>query len=83
MGVRTRYLASYVLQKFVNTKGACILHLILAGILSTLILSVKNRGEVVVVVGGGGGGGGLLNGQNPLNVTKVICRQSLIYLRGN
>ena len=56
MGVRTRYLASYVLQKFVNTKGACILHLILAGILSTLILSVKNRGEVVVVVGGGGGG---------------------------
>ena len=55
MGVRTRYLASYVLQKFVNTKGACILHLILAGILSTLILSVKNRGEVVVVVGGGGG----------------------------
>ena len=82
MGVRTRYLASYVLQKFVNTKGACILHLILAGILSTLILSVKNRGEVVVVVGGGGVGC-LLNGQNPLNVTKVICRQSLIYLRGN
>ena len=81
MGVRTRYLASYVLQKFVNTKGACILHLILAGILSTLILSVKNRGEVVVVVGGGVGC--LLNGQNPLNVTKVICRQSLIYLRGN
>ena len=83
MGVRTRYLASYVLQKFVNTKGACILHLILAGILSTLILSVKNRGEVVMVVGGGGGVGCLLNGQNPLNVTKVICRQSLIYLRGN
>ena len=83
MGVRTRYLASYVLQKFVNTKGACILHLILAGILSTLILSVKNRGEVVVVVVGGGGVGCLLNGQNPLNVTKVICRQSLIYLRGN
>ena len=30
---------------------------------------------------GGGGGGdvcGLLNGQNPLSVTKVICRQSLI-----
>ena len=25
----------------------------------------------------GGGGGGLLNGQNPLSVTKVICRQSL------
>ena len=26
---------------------------------------------------GGKGGGGLLNGQNPLSVTKVICRQSL------
>ena len=64
MGVRTRYLASYVLQKFVNTKGACILHLILAGILSTLILSVKNRGEVVVVVGGGGGGGVFLKEKN-------------------
>ena len=25
----------------------------------------------------GGGGGGLLNGQKPLSVTKVICRQSL------
>ena len=23
--------------------------------------------------GGGGGGGGLLNGQNPLSMTKVIC----------
>ena len=45
------------------------LHLILAGILSILILSVKNRE--------GGEGGGLLNGQNPLSVTKVICRQSL------
>ena len=33
--IRTRYLlASYVLQKFVNIKGACILHLILVGILA-------------------------------------------------
>ena len=40
---------------------------ILVGILSILILSVKNRGKV----------GFLLNGQNPLSVTKVICRQSL------
>ena len=49
------------------------LHLILAGILSFLILSVKNRegGEAW------GGGGGLLNGQNPLSVMKVIFRQSL------
>ena len=46
------------------------LYLILAGILSILILSVKNRE-------GGEGGGDLLNGQNPLSVMKVICRQSL------
>ena len=50
-------------------KGACILHLILIGILSILLLSVKNRGGV--------GGVGFLNRQNPLSVTKVICRQSL------
>ena len=50
-------------------KGACILHLILIGILSVLILSVKNRGWV--------GGVGFLNRQNPLSVTKVICRQYL------
>ena len=37
---------------------------------SLLILNwVKNRGS--------GGGGGMLNGKNPLSVTKVICRQSL------
>ena len=69
-GIRTRYLVSYVLEKFVNTKGACILHLVLVGILSVLILSVKSMVE-------GGGGRWLLNGQNPLSVTKVICRQSL------
>ena len=69
-GIRTRYLVSYVLQKFVSTKGACILHLVLFGILSVLILSVKSMVE-------GGGGRWLLNGQNPLSVTKVICRQSL------
>ena len=28
--------------------------------------------------GGGGGRSGLLNRQNPLSVTKVICWQSLI-----
>ena len=44
-GIRTRYLTSCVLQKFVSIKGACILHLILVGILSILILSVKSRGE--------------------------------------
>ena len=41
-----------------NMKGALIFHLILVGILSILILSVKNRGV---------GGGGLLN------VTEDIC----------
>ena len=45
------------------------------GILSIVILSVKSRGSGGG--GGGGGGGGLLNGQNPLSVIKVICRQSL------
>ena len=55
-----------------NIKGACILYLIFVGIQSILILSVKNRG-----MGGGGGGADLLNGQNPLSVTKVIYRQSL------
>ena len=48
----------------------CIFHLILVGILSILILSIKNGG-------GGKGGGVLLNGQNLLNVTKNICWQSL------
>ena len=70
----------YILQIFIrstyiqnlkyNVKTVCIFHLILVDILSILLLSVKNRGVVV-------GGGGLLNGQNPLSVTKVICRQSL------
>ena len=36
----------------------------------SLTLSVKDRGV----------GGGLLNRQNPLSVTKVICRRSLSYL---
>ena len=46
----------------------CIFHLILLGVPSSLALSVKNRRV---------GGGNLLNGQNPLNGTKVICRWSL------
>ena len=63
-----------------NVKKIYIFYLILIGILSILILSVKNWGG-----GGGGGGGrgggeeggGLLNGQILLSMTKVICRQSL------
>ena len=40
-----------------------IFHLTFDGILTIWILSIKNRGE---------GARGLLNGQNPLSVTKVI-----------
>ena len=50
-------------------KRVCIFHLILVGIPSFLILPIKNRGEGV--------GFFLLNRQNPLRMTKVICRQSL------
>ena len=50
-----------------NVKMACIFHLSLLCISSILILPVKNK-EV---------GACLLNGKNLLNVTKVICRQSL------
>ena len=50
-----------------NVKKACIFHLVLVGIPSVLILSVKNKGS-----------GGLLNEQNLLSMTKVICQQSLI-----
>ena len=42
----------------------CFFHLILFGIPSSLVLSIKNRGME---------GGGLLNGQNLLGVTKVVC----------
>ena len=51
-----------------NVRRVCIFfHLILVVISSILILSVKNRAV----------GFFLLNGQNPLSVTKVICQQSL------
>ena len=50
-----------------NIKGPGIFQLILVVILSILILSIKKRGLGVH----------LLNGENPLSVTKVICRQSL------
>ena len=52
-----------------NVKMVCVFffQLILVGTLSILILSVKNRGW----------GFFLLNEQNPLSVTKVICQQSL------
>ena len=65
----TNFYKMYVQNLKYNIKGACIFYLILVDILFILILSVKNRGV--------GGGGGLLNGQNPLSVTKVFYRQSL------
>ena len=43
-----------------NVKQACIFHLILVGIASNLILSVKNRGR---------GGGGRRGGEQPKSVT--------------
>ena len=50
----------------IQSKKTCIFHLTLAGILSILMmLSIKNSGQ----------GRGFLNGQNPLNITKVICQQ--------
>ena len=54
-----------------NIKGACMFHLILVGILSLLILSVKNRWAGLGL--GCGGGSVFVNGQNLLSVMKVIC----------
>ena len=51
-----------------NVKRACIFHLIMLGIPSILILSVKKKGM---------GEGGLLNEKNLLSVIKAICWQSL------
>ena len=65
----TNFYKRYLQNLKYNVKRVCILRLILFGILSILILSVKYRGWV--------GGGGPLNGQNLLSVAKVICRQSL------
>ena len=48
-------------EKEHEQKEACIFHLILVAVPSSLILSVKNRSW------------GVLNGQNLLSVTKVIC----------
>ena len=61
----TSFYNMYVQNLKYNIKGACMFHLILVGILSILILSVKNSGEA--------GGSVFVNGQNLLSVTKVIC----------
>ena len=65
----TNFYKKYLQNLKYNVKRICIFHLILFDILSILIsiLSVKNRDGL----------GGVLNRQNPLSVTKVICRQSL------
>ena len=62
-------LVAYLTKKYLvinlkyNFKKGCIFHLILVGIPFVLILSIKN-GRVE---------GFLLNGQNLLSITKVIC----------
>ena len=57
------YLTKEYLQNLkYNIKRGCIFHLILVGIPFVLILSVNNRGGFF-----------WLNGQNLLNVAKVIC----------
>ena len=74
----TNYYKKYPQNFKCNVKRVCIYHLILFGIPSILVLSVKNSGVRERRAGGGGGGAGVfLNGQNLLSVTKVICRQSL------
>ena len=57
-----------------NVKKVCTYHLILVGILSILMLTVKNST---------GGGFFWLNEQNLLSVAKVICRQSLNHIAIN
>ena len=55
----TIFYKSYLQNLKYNVKSGCIFHLILVGILSISLLSIKNKG--------GGGEGGrvvLLNGQN-------------------
>ena len=62
----TNFYKKYLQNLKYSVKRECIFHLILVGILSILILSVKNRD-----------GGGLLIGQNLLSMMKVIFQQSL------
>ena len=62
----------YVQNLKYNIKGICIFHLTLVGILSILILPVKNREGAA----GMGEREYLFSGQNPLSLTKVICWQS-------
>ena len=59
----TKFYKKYYQNLKYNVKTSCIFHLVLVGILSILILSVKNRGS--------GWEEGLPNGQNLLSVTKV------------
>ena len=61
----TNYCKKYLQNFKYSVKRVCSFHLILVGIPSILILSVKNRG------------GG--RGQNLIIVTKVTWRQSLLY----
>ena len=61
--ILTNFYKNYFQNLKYDVKRACIFHLILVGILSILILPVKNRGVVFFP----------FNRQNPLSVTEVIC----------
>ena len=60
--------SSYLQNLKYSVKRTCIFLLILVGILSILILFVKNRGVE----------GFWLNGHNPLSVMKVTCRSPFV-----
>ena len=65
-----------------NVKHACIFDLILVDIPCSLILPIKDGEDRARGDGGWGGGGErvwgfLLNDQNLLSMTKVVCRGSL------
>ena len=59
----TKFYKKYLQNLKYNVKASCIFHLVLIGVLSILILSVKNRGS--------GWEEGLPNGQNLLSVSTV------------
>ena len=60
----TNFYKKYLQNFKCSVKRVRIFHLIMLGIPSILILSVKKKGM---------GEGGLLNEQNLLSVTKAIC----------
>ena len=80
----TNFYKKYLQNLKYNAKMMCMFHLIMVSIPSSLIFSAKNRVRVCMCVcvcyGRGRGVGVVLNRQNPLSVTKVICQWSLILI---